>query len=480
MNTMTGERNATRERRSVVGIAGLAVAAALSILMIGGCPTESGGESPEITQLIQQLLDERIAQLERPATSGQPGPQGLPGVAGPQGTAGPKGDPGEPGPQGPAGPAGAQGSAGPGGAQGEAGPAGPTGPQGPPGVQGPQGPPGEGGAGGPGSGFGQLAAYGLGQDGSATIAANTHLNDFAANNNITAFEFVDFTINAGVTLTVPSGTVLRLTGTFTNHGTVIVEPGARGGNEINPPELGIAATLPTRGAPGAAGTDLPGLGAGGVSFLTEDEARWSLFRPGFPGGGGGLRYPGSPTADFVGGSGGGTLHIFARVAIVNNGTISADGGSGAQNLTTQIQGSGGGGGIIVLAARGSITNNDNAVISARGGNGHQVTATIPPSGGGGGGVIRIVAPTLDIRGTTSVTGGLGGPAGQFNLLPDASVAGGVGGGASYGMGGNSGEVELYQPTGGDPPTGFNAIFSVGQRGGDGTVQQNAIDPTPLL
>src|SRR5204863_7637363 len=42
-------------------------------------------------------------------------------------------------------------------------------------------------------------------------------------------QYASFTVPSGVTVTIPSGTVIRCTGTFTNNGTIVVDPGAKGG-----------------------------------------------------------------------------------------------------------------------------------------------------------------------------------------------------------------------------------------------------------
>lgn len=60
------------------------------------------------------------------------------------------------------------------------------------------------------------------------MAADTNFSTTPPPNN--NFQFTDFSVAAGVTLTVPSGTVIRCTGTFTNNGTIVVNTGAPGGS----------------------------------------------------------------------------------------------------------------------------------------------------------------------------------------------------------------------------------------------------------
>jgi hypothetical protein len=115
--------------------------------------------------------------------TGPQGPKGDTGAVGPRGEVGPIG------PVGPTGPIGPQGDVGPQGVQG------PTGPQGATGIQGPTGP------------VGELQIYG---DGSAGSVRFSSTQTFTGTNT----RFTDITIDAGVTLTEPSGTIFRCTRTF--------------------------------------------------------------------------------------------------------------------------------------------------------------------------------------------------------------------------------------------------------------------------
>src|SRR5262249_49816779 len=68
--------------------------------------------------------------------------------------------------------------------------------------------------------------YGDASQGDVDVTATTDLYALIPTLN---FQFRNFTVDAGVTLTVPSGTVLRCTGTFSNNGVITVLPGAAGG-----------------------------------------------------------------------------------------------------------------------------------------------------------------------------------------------------------------------------------------------------------
>src|SRR5262245_50149568 len=100
---------------------------------------------------------------------------------------------------------------------------GPAGPQGPPGSPGADGQPGPAGPAGP---DGQLRIYGDASAGNVTATASTDLFSLVPSLNL---QFHDFTVNPGVILTVPSGTVIRCDGTFRNDGSIVVKNGDAGG-----------------------------------------------------------------------------------------------------------------------------------------------------------------------------------------------------------------------------------------------------------
>ena len=98
---------------------------------------------------------------------------------------------------------------------GPAGPAGPAGPQGPAGAAGAagaMGAMGNEGAMGTAGADGQLRIYGDGSAGAKTVNAAENWNTTPA--NAVNLQFTDFTVNAGNTLTVDSGMVIRCSGTF--------------------------------------------------------------------------------------------------------------------------------------------------------------------------------------------------------------------------------------------------------------------------
>jgi hypothetical protein len=341
---------------------------------------------------------------------------------------------------------------------------GPQGPAGPAGVQGPAGATGATGATGPQGPEGDLRIYGDGSAGPLTIASG--FNDLyvqvATNHNL---QFTDLTINSGALL-VPSGTVIRCTGTFTNNGAIYVDyVQATGGSSYNfdvtnltptkftyrPPGAGVSGCTAEGGTFGL-WTDVLTHGRG-ANGMTADEAR-AILMPGVVGGGGGAGTLAS------GGAGGGTFVVLARTAVINGGQISANAGN-----TFGGGGGGAGGGVIVLASPGRVSN--LGTISAKGGDGGGSDAGGGAGGGGGGGIVHLLSPNIT-SGTVSVSGGAAGTHyAQVNQNPRAA---GGGGGACGGAGGD----------GGDIPAGAAVTPGAALPGGSGYLLLTQTDPTLLL
>ena len=331
-----------------------------------------------------------------------------------------------------------------------------------PGPQGPAGPMGT---------DGQLRIYGNGSAGARVVSSNEDWNSPAqAPVNL---QFTDLTINAGATLTLPSGMTIRCTGTFTNNGTVVVRNGADGGfagqdgpgnddlaNGPVAPVPGVGTIAAQAGDTGdSSAARLGGRGGFGIS---EFEARQVIVISTTAGGGGaaaGTDSSGS-TTDNKGSDGGGGVRILAMGAITNaaGATMTADGGEG--------EGGGGGGGVIIMASMTSVTN--AGTMSADGGNGEAGDTNEGPSGGGGGGIIHFLAPMISNSGTATVAGGTAGAVGPG--VAAVTRFGGGGGGASGGSGGNGGIVPA-----GATPTPLSAT-----NGGTGFVLESQLDPTSLF
>jgi len=326
-----------------------------------------------------------------------------------------------------------------------------------------RGPQGE--AGTPGA-DGQMRIYGDGSAGPLTISADTNLDITDYPN----WQFTDITINAGATLTVRSGTVLRCTGTFTNNGTVSIMAFASGGRILGAADTTYVAAI--RGAnPGVAkaqaqngavtGTADEAAGGLGGSGVSETEASQILMPGPAAGGGSGAAGNGAAIGEF-GSSGGGSLVVLCQTAIVNNGTINANGSGNS--------GGGGAGGIIVLASPTSVTNSAAGVISANGGNGEASDENEGASGGGGGGIVHFVSPVINIVNAANVTAA-GGTAGSNAAAATAATRSGGGGGGA--CGGNGG-------AGGDVSGGGGDAAGAGSNGSAGYVLQTVADPTSLF
>jgi hypothetical protein len=295
------------------------------------------------------------------------------------------------------------------------------------------------------------------------VSSNT---DWSLPGAPTDFQFTDVTINGATTLTVPSGTVIRCTGTFTNNGTVTVQAGAKGairrGVDSTTTEAfhatahpGVSKRTATDGEAGDNSADRSG-GIGGVG-LSAFEAR-TLTRPGVNAGGGGGTGGVFATGDDPGSDGGGSLVVLCQGAITNAGTIDASGAS-----DTASGGGGGAGGIVVLASRASVSN--GGTINAKGGAGEGEDNDEAAAGGGGGGIVHLLAPSIG-AGTIDVSGGA---AGSFvGTVLGNPRSGGGGGGACGGSGGVGGDVLSTNLT------------SVGTAGSTGQSLQSLVDPTALF
>lgn len=299
---------------------------------------------------------------------------------------------------------------------------------------------------------GSANIYGDGSAGALSISANT---DWTAGTPSTDLKFTTCSVDAGKTLTVPSGLIIRCTGTFSNAGTITVSTASGGGYasientapnypEVYsaPPQPGLTARVATDGQLGDNTVDRPG-GRGGVALAGSGSSQLLLgllLNPGPLAGAGGAVSRG-PGNEVQGGKGGGSLVVLAQGTLTNSGTgtISAD-GAGAP--TNQGQG-GGGGGIVILASKVSVTN--MGTVTARGANGRDRADGVGPGGGGGGGLIHFISSTAPVPGVVGVnyfvTGGTAGSTGAGKLLDNPRSGGGGGGAGVAGNGGNGGMVD---------------------------------------
>ena len=234
--------------------------------------------------------------------------------------------------------------------------------------------------------------------GSAT-ASVTH----ASNNSIAGgtYEFVDFTINSGVTLTITGDQplIIRASGTVTINGTIQAS-GGDGGNGV---------TFMNAGAGGAGG---PGGGAGGAGIFDpmlgplvgatgRGEGPGAGANGWHPGGGAGHSAAGDTTA----GAAGGAAYGNAALSPISAGS-GGGGGSGGNNCGGG--GGGGGGGYVQISAT-TINIGATGAIWVKGGNGGTDGGGACGGGGGGsGGSIHLRASNLTVAGTLDASGGTGG------------------------------------------------------------------------
>jgi len=298
--------------------------------------------------------------------------------------------------------------------------------------------------------------YGDGSAGAKVVAANDNLADLNRN-------YTDFTVQAGAALTVPSGTVIRCTGTLTISGVLRVSSGtgtaARvgtlGNDDTTFIELaeiaahpGIARLGASSGEVGIAGASRAG-GFGGFGLADAADAVSVIYPPVYGGGGGGAGL-------LFGGEGGGSILVLAEGGITISGAVTASA------LAAPTGGGGGGGGIVILATPGELKN--TGTISAIGGRGGDSDFRTGPGGGGAGGIIRLISPAVDNAGAILVTSGAAGTAGAANSVTAVVRSGGGGGGACGPAGGLGGAVDAAGTPG-------NATA-----GSDGIIIQTPVDP----
>jgi len=298
----------------------------------------------------------------------------------------PKGDAGATGPAGP------RGSEGCGGAPGPPGPTGPAGPPGPAGVA------------------GATAFYGDGSDGPLSISSFVDWNMNPPNGML---QFSSLTIAPSGVLRVPSGVVIRVTGSVRIMGAIVAAPTP-------------VFTVSGYGA-GCAPVSL--VSGGGQAALNSLQARLML-RP--------------STGANSGGGGGGAITILAGggIVITPGGSISAAGPAGTPFVPQVSAGSSAGaGGIVILASRTSIQNQGKLI--AGGGNGASNDAAAA-GGGGGGGIVHLLAPSI-VAGSAIVSGGAGGthgvpPSDTLYVFPGGGCGGSGGASGTVGSAGGAGQV----------------------------------------
>ena len=248
-------------------------------------------------------------------------------------------------------------------------------------------------------------------------------------------QFNNFTVPAGRTLHVPSGLTIRCANTFTNAGTIIVDPAGGGTINIDSNYFPIVSDV-TRGiaktAPYKVGVGR--LGRGGRAVVANQVK--AIFSVASEGGGTGFPSFDPSIRPSIFALGGGALHVLVQGALTNTGTIHALGQNGEPAIFNDTQsreaGGGSGGGVVILASATSLTQSGEVNVAGGIGGadaGYGVSA-FGPGGGGGGGLIRLLSPVIVSSGQNIVSKG----AKQQRLPGERQYNSGGGGGASAGDG----------------------------------------------
>lgn len=301
---------------------------------------------------------------------------------------------------------------------------------------------------------GQTFNYGTGNvAGNAAPFASGDANVTVAGNDVTVtgnttmtagtYNFANFTINAGVTITVTgtgSPLIIRCTGAFENYGTLSVN-GANGSTPAN----GTTAANPTPEVTGIAGGANGGRGGGPSSNGTSNRATGGFSFGTSTGGGRTPCNTATYTVPSWGGPGGGG-GVYAITPISsNNGTNGAGQGTGCAQgggagtatygnatLTAQV------GAASAFFSAGQTAAGDRWLLGGSGGAGGAGTQSIfgsaraaGGSGGTGGGAVQIAANSI-YCGPSGIIRARGGNGGNGNLSSSSNAAGGGGGAGSGG------------------------------------------------
>lgn len=251
------------------------------------------------------------------------------------------------------------------------------------------------------------------------------------------YYFRDFTVPAGVSITVDKWARIFCSGVVNILGTVNVTPLAAGAAPF-------AIYVNTNGGGGGG---LSGAGAGAGSGSSAYGGSPYSYGAQAYGSGGGLGFVfgnvGASTVLGAGGRGGGGLWIEAADYVYVSGTINAKGENGSSGSvssgTASISGSGAGsGGLVLLSSLRSVTATTSAVLDVRGGNGGTAItnitgASVMGGSGGGGGQVALISPTNNTTGATILLSG-GSRGTDVGTTPQN-----LGGGGGGGFGGQGGQ-----------------------------------------
>ena len=247
------------------------------------------------------------------------------------------------------------------------------------------------------------------------------------------YYFRDFSVPAGVSITVSKWAKIFCSGSVSILGSVVVSQASAGAAPFG---TGLQTAIPVGGQTGS------GAGAGnGQSYPYAMQPFGSGGSTGYASGNG------TGQVDVGGGgNGGGGLWIEASgpVTVGASATISALGSAGTQSNRGSVTnvclgGAGGGsGGLILLSSLLRVTVSAGAILDVRGGAGANAVANgtnygAQGGGGGGGGYVVVMAPEFNLTGANILlTGGTAGA----TIVGSISVGGATGGG--YGGNGGAG------------------------------------------
>jgi hypothetical protein len=285
--------------------------------------------------------------------------------------------------------------------------------------------------------------FGISQAGNRSFAGNSPTLRVRTGETVTLSTgntaYRDFFVEAGGTLTVPSGTVIRVTGGGCDiAGTLSISTGSGGGKR---PDVSTGFGMDRGFSPAHAGISRRSAGFGDISQSVdtviggsgglglESEQAMQIRYPGLFGGGGG-----APGLVETGGAGGGSFVLLCEKPIRISGTVSANGFS-----ALGAGGGGGAGGVVVFGSENRIVAAAGSSITAAGGDGGPAAANSAPGGGGGGGIVYLIAPNISTSGSISVLGGSA-QSGGSGVVQNQVRSGGGGGGACGGNGGDGGNI----------------------------------------
>ncbi len=282
-----------------------------------------------------------------------------------------------------------------------------------------------------------------GYEGDLTISSNTTL---------TGQRFVrNFTVNAGVTLTVTGFLYIVASGNIDIQGTINVLPAISGGKGFYGTTTQAVST-----DPGA------GLGGGGGINSTPSNA-YSYFASFFGSGGASgftaVNVSASTIQSSIGGQGGGAFICDAAGSLVVGGALVCKGGNailgsvinaGGGSTIALSGGGGGSGGLIWLKSLTSLVVSASASLNVQGGTGgngvrQNYALSSGGGGGGGGGYVVLNSASINTTGATiSVSGGSGGLSAGSAPGIAAAVGGSYGGVGGVGSDGNGSSGSVGQ------------------------------------